>query len=171
MTHPTELSGEQVVLRPLRADDVPRLRELAADPEVARWWPDLDEPELLEKVRGQPDEGFFAIVHGGETIGLVQYHEEADPEYRHAGIDIFLGRPYQDRGLGTDTIRTIARHLIHDRGHHRLTIDPVAHNERAIRTYEKVGFRRVGVMRQYQRDPGGSWQDGLLLDLLASELT
>jgi aminoglycoside 6'-N-acetyltransferase len=165
-----ELRGEQVVLRPLRAEDAPRLAELAADPEVARWWPGLDETELLEKAAGKPDEGFFTVLHDGETIGLVQYWEEADPDYRHAGIDLFIGARYQDRGLGTDAVRTIARHLVHDRGHHRLTIDPVAHNARAIRSYEKVGFRPVGIMREYQREPDGTWRDGLLLDLLASDL-
>jgi aminoglycoside 6'-N-acetyltransferase len=165
-----ELHGERVVLRPLRVDDAPRLAELAADPHVARWWPDLDEAELVEKAHGKPNEGFFAVLHEGDTIGLVQYHEEVDPEYRHAGIDVFLGAPYQDRGLGTDVVRTITRHLIDDRGHHRLVIDPVAHNERAIRSYRKVGFRPVGVMREYQREPDGTWSDGLLLDLLARDL-
>jgi aminoglycoside 6'-N-acetyltransferase len=165
-----ELRGERVVLRPLRVDDAPRLAELAAHPDVARWWPDLTEAELVEKAEGKPDEAFFAVVHEGETIGLVQYAEETDPDYRHAGIDLFLGAPYQDRGLGTDTVRTLARHLVHDRGHHRLTIDPVARNVRAIRAYEKVGFRPVGVMREYQREPDGTWSDGLLMDLLARDL-
>ncbi len=157
------------MLRPLRAEDAPRLAE-RADPGVARWWPDLDERELVRKAKGKRDAAAFAVLHDGETIGLVQYHEELDPEYRHAGIDLFIGTPYQDRGLGTDAVRTIARHLVDDRGHHRLTIDPVAHNARAIRSYEKVGFRRVGVLREYQRDPDGTWRDGLLLDLLAGEL-
>ena len=165
-----ELRGERVVLRPLRVEDAPRLAELAADPQVSRWWPGLTEPDLVEKAEGKGDSICFAVLHDGETVGLVQYHEELDPEYRHAGIDLFLGAPYQDRGLGTDAVRTIARHLVHDRGHHRLTIDPVAHNTRAIRAYEKVGFRPVGVMREYQRDPNGTWRDGLLLDLLAGEL-
>jgi aminoglycoside 6'-N-acetyltransferase len=57
-----------------------------------------------------------------------------------------------------------------ERGHHRLTIDPAAANERAIRCYERVGFRRVGIMRSYWRDPSGEWQDGLLLELLAGDL-
>ena len=166
-----ELRGERVVLRPLRADDAPRLAELASDPAVSRWWPGLDEAELLEKAEGEPNEAFFAVLLDGEPIGLVQYHEETDPDYRHAGIDLFVGAPYQDRGLGTDAVRAVARHLVHDRGHHRLTIDPVAHNARAIRSYEKVGFRRVGTMREYQRDPDGTWHDGLLLDLLARDLT
>jgi aminoglycoside 6'-N-acetyltransferase len=165
-----ELRGERVVLRPLRVDDAPRLAELAAHPEVTRWWPDLDEAKLVEKAEGKPNEAFFAVVHDSEIAGLVQYYEETDPDYRHAGIDLFLGAPYQDRGLGTDAVRTMARHLVRDRGHHRVVIDPVAHNERAIRDYEKVGFRRVGIMREYQREPDGSWSDGLLLDLLAREL-
>src|SRR5215213_775627 len=126
--------------------------------------------DLAEKARGKPDEGFFAVLHDDDVVGLVQYAEETDPEYRHAGIDLFLGAPYQDRGLGTDTVRTLARHLVEDRGHHRLTIDPVAHNARAIRAYDKAGFRPVGVMREYQREPDGTWSDGLLMDLLARDL-
>jgi aminoglycoside 6'-N-acetyltransferase len=51
-----------------------------------------------------------------------------------------------------------------------VTIDPAAANTVAIRSYEKVGFRRVGVMRSYERDAGGDgWHDGLLMELLAGE--
>lgn len=55
--------------------------------------------------------------------------------------------------------------------HHRLTIDPAAANT-AIRSYRKVGFQPVGIMRAYGRDHRtGGWADGLLVDLLADELT
>ena len=91
--------------------------------------------------------------------------------YRHAGIDLFVATAHQGRGLGSDAIRTLARHLIEERGHHRLSIDPAADNGRAIRAYERVGFRRVGVLRAYERGPDGTWHDGLLMDLLAGELT
>lgn len=161
-----ELRGERVVLRPLRVEDASELAALAAAPEVATWWPDLTEAELVEKAEGRRDSTGFAILCDGALTGLAQYHEETDPDYRHAGIDLFLGAAHQNRGLGADAVRTIARYLIDDRGHHRLVIDPAAHNVRAIRCYEKVGFRRVGVMRQYERG-----HDGLLLDLLAGELT
>ena len=166
-----ELHGDLVVLRPLAVDDVPRLVELGSHPEVARWWPGLTHEHVLEKARGE-DDGVvvFAILAGGEVVGMIQYYEEPDEEYRRAGIDLFLGGPYHGRGLGTDAVRTMARHLIADRGHHRLTIDPAAHNPRAVRCYEKAGFKRVGVMREYWRDPDGVWRDGVLLDLLASEL-
>jgi aminoglycoside 6'-N-acetyltransferase len=167
-----ELHGDRVVLRPLAEADVPRIVELGADPEVARWWPGLTPEHVLHKARGE-DEGIavFAILAEGAVAGMIQYHEEEHPEYRHAGMDLFLGVAYQGRGLGTDAVRTLARHLVHDRGHVRLTIDPAAHNERAIRCYEKVGFRRVGTMREYWVDPDGVRRDGVLLDLLARELT
>lgn len=68
-------------------------------------------------------------------------------------------------------VRRTARHLIEERGHHRITIDPAASNAAAIRTYSKVGFRTVGILREYERDAdGGRWRDGLLMDLLAREL-
>lgn len=49
-------------------------------------------------------------------------------------------------------------------------IDPAADNVAAIRGYGKVGFRPVGIMRQYERGSDGTWHDGLLMDLLAAEL-
>jgi hypothetical protein len=60
-----------------------------------------------------------------------------------------------------------AAHLIEDGGHHRITIDPAAHNHQAIRAYEKAGFTRVGIMRRYERDMAtGEWHDGLLMELV-----
>ncbi len=50
-------------------------------------------------------------------------------------------------------------------------IDPALANERAIRAYAAVGFRRVGILRRYERGPDGVWEDGLLMDLLAEELS
>ena len=166
-----ELRGERVVLRPLAEADVDRIVELGGDPEVARWWPGLTHEHVGAKARGE-DEGVtvFAIVADGEVAGLIQHYEETDPEFRHAGVDLFLGTPFQDRGLGSDAVRTLARHLVRELGHHRLVIDPAADNARAIRCYEKVGFRRVGVMREYWRAADGVWRDGVLLDLLAAEL-
>ena len=166
-----ELRGDRVALRPLTDADVPRIVELGADPGVARWWRGLTTEHVLDKARGVDDGAVvFAVVVGGDVAGMIQYFEEDDEEFRHASIDLFLGTPYHGRGLGTDTVRTLARYLIEERGHHRLTIDPAAHNERAIRCYEKVGFRRVGVLRQYWLDADGTWRDGVLLDLLAGEL-
>ena len=165
-----ELRGERVTLRPLESADVPRLAAIAAEPEVAHRWLGLSEADLRDMAGPDEDSLVFAVEHHGELIGLAQSAEEADPDYRHAGIDIFLGTAWHGQGLGSDTVRTLARYLLDDRGHHRLTIDPAATNERAIRCYESVGFRRVGVLRDYERGVDGTWHDGVLLELLADEL-
>jgi aminoglycoside 6'-N-acetyltransferase len=162
-----ELQGKRVTLRPLREDDLPRLVELGHAPEIARWWPDIEEPYLRRKLeRGTA----FAIEEGGELAGLAQWWENDAPDFRHAGIDLFLAPERHGRGLGRDAVRTLARWLVVERGHHRITIDPALANERAIRCYEAVGFRLVGVLRRYWHGPDGQWHDGLLLDLLANEL-
>ena len=165
-----ELRGERVLLRPLTAADVAAVAEIQAQPGVAHWWGPPDEAELRGKAAGSEECTAFAIEQDGELVGLIQYHEEDDPMYRHAGIDLFLSEDVHGRGLGTDALRTLALYLVRDRGHHRLVIDPAADNAAAIRAYEKAGFRPVGVMRQYERLPGGDWHDGLLMDLLADEL-
>ena len=165
-----ELEGERVRLRPLEASDVDRLTEIGAEPEVARWWGEITREHLLDKAEGRDDATAFAIEHEGEVIGLAEFSEPGENEYKHANIDLFLTSPLHGRGLGRDAVRTLARWLIGERGHHRLTIDPALANEPAIRAYEAVGFKRVGVLRRYWRDPDGVWQDGLLLDLLTDEL-
>jgi aminoglycoside 6'-N-acetyltransferase len=164
------LTGARVVLRPLADADLARIGSILAEPEVARWWgyggPDVAAEGWFEDISNT-----FAIEVEGDLVGSIQFSEELDPDYRHAGIDLFLTTPVQGRGLGRDSVRTLARYLFEERGHHRITIDPSAANVRAIRTYQAVGFRPVGRMRNYERGPDGTWHDGLLLDLLPHELT
>lgn len=158
-----------MLLRPGRPEDVDALVRIRHEPEVARRWGSSDvEAEVREAFIGS-DAG-FVVEAGGAVVGGIQYGEEEDPMYRHASIDIFLATPHHGRGLGTEAIRVLARHLFEERGHHRLTIDPAADNAAAIRAYEKAGFRPVGVMREYERGPDGVWHDGLLMDMLGDEL-
>jgi aminoglycoside 6'-N-acetyltransferase len=165
------LHGDRVTLRPLRTGDLPRIVEILSEPEAALWWGEADEESLREDYLGESgDDRAFSVELEGELIGIVSYWEENDPDYRHAGMDITLAAEHRGRGLGQDTLRTLARHLISERGHWRLTIDPDAENARAIRSYEALGFRPVGIMRRVERRPDGEFRDGLLMDLLADEL-
>ncbi len=165
------LAGTLATVRPGRPEDVAALCAILAEPSVTRWW---GEPDPVDVVAGDllGDTGTVLLVIevGGAVAGGVQYHEETDPMYRHAGIDVYLGGRYQGRGVGTEAVALVARFLVEELGHHRLTIDPAVDNVPAIRCYEKVGFRRVGVMRRYERGLDGTFHDGLLMDLLAEEL-
>src|ERR671914_1346128 len=161
------LRGERVLLRPGRPEDADRLFQIRNELEVVRWWGSDDIEEISEQFI-EADEGFVIEAYG-EVVGAIQYHEEDDPMYRHAGIDLFLTTSRHGKGLGTEAIRVLARYLFEERGHHRLTIDPAADNAAAIRAYEKVGFRAVGIMRKYERGPDDVWRDGLLMDMLEEE--
>jgi aminoglycoside 6'-N-acetyltransferase len=167
----TTLYGATVALRPATADDIPELAEIRTKPEVYQRWRGGE--DLVASVTddvNDPDQHTLVIEYGGRVVGAIQWGEESEPDYRHASIDIYLDPAVHGRGLGTDSVRTLARHIIVEHGHHRVVIDPAADNAAAIRCYSKVGFRPVGIMRRYERGPDGTWHDGLLMDLLADEL-
>lgn len=154
-------------LRPLAKGDEVELRRIHETPGVSHWW-------------GEPEEGFpwsdepvstrMVIEVGGAVAGLIQFCEETEPRYRHASIDLFLDPALHGRGFGEEAVRRVARLLIEERGHHRITIDPAAENAAAIRAYEKAGFKPVGVMRRYERDAeGDGWHDGLLMEFVVEQ--
>jgi aminoglycoside 6'-N-acetyltransferase len=156
-----------MILRPLVKEDEAELLRIHATPEVARWW---DVPDVGFPWTDEPETIRLTIEVDGAVAGLIQFWEELAPKYRYATIDLFLDPTLHGRGLGTEAVRRLVRHLIDDRGHHRITIDPATTNTAAIRAYEKVGFKPVGVMRRYERPLGGDeWRDGLLMELLAGE--
>ncbi len=167
------LRGERVVLRALRDDDADELADVIVLPEVARWWgskPHDREHHRAGLLEDVADNAAFAIEVDGALAGWLGVWEEDEPDYRHGGLDIFLAPAYHGAGLGPEALRLAARWLIDELGHHRLTIDPALANERAIAVYESIGFRRVGILRGYERGADGDWHDGLLMDLLAAEL-
>jgi len=157
---------EHVELRPLARGDEPELLRIHLTPEVARWW---DEP-AESFPWDEPSSTRFTILVDGAIAGLIQYWEEPEPRYRHAGIDLFIDPALHGRGIGAQAVRRVAGLLIEERGHHRITIDPAIANTAAIRAYESVGFRPVGVMHRAERDvQGEGWHDVLLMELVSDD--
>ena len=166
----TASAASGVTLRPLEAADVPRLAEIAAEPEVARWWLGLTEEDLLEKAGADEDGFVFAVELDGELIGLAQAGEEPIPTTATRASTSSSPPPgtrrasgptrcARSRGGSSRTAATIAS---------RST--PRSPTSGRSARYERVGFRRVGVMRRYERGADGDWHDGLLLDLLPEDL-
>jgi aminoglycoside 6'-N-acetyltransferase len=163
------LRSERLTLRPLTDEDVETVLGIVTGPGVREWWGPLQDPDY-EREGLRNDGAAFAIEVDGETVGWVGFNEETEPDYKFASLDISLAPSHQRHGLGPEALRTAIGWLVEERGHHRFTIDPAVANERAIRAYEKVGFRPVGVMRQADKRADGTWEDCLLMDLLAGEL-
>ena len=137
----------RVQFRPLTAADLPLVATWLARPHVAQWW---DGPIALE-----PEVRQFIGLLQGEPIGYVQAYqavachadgwwlEVTDPGVY--GIDQFLADGAKlGRGLGTEMVRAFVAQLFADPRVTRVQVDPAPANSRAIRCYEKAGFRRVG---------------------------
>lgn len=166
------LKGDLVQLRPTTESDRAPLIAIRSTKEVQRRWrgDDLD-AEFTKALADDETPRFTIEDHRGNIVGLIQFGELNNPDYRHASIDIYIDPAAHRRGYASDAIRTLVKYLFDERGHHRLTIDPAVSNERAIACYAKVGFKPVGVMRSYERQGDGLWADGLLMDMLMSDRT
>jgi aminoglycoside 6'-N-acetyltransferase len=163
---------------------VPVLAAILEEPEVAAWWRRAEWERVSEEgavtcaivlaeapaTAAAPDGARSGDDAGaGRVVGCIQYSEELDPDYFSAAVDIFVSSAVHGRGVGPDAMRTLIAWLIGVRGHHRLTVDPAAANARAIHVYEKLGFRPVGTLRQYERLDDGTWRDALLMELLSQD--
>ena len=127
----TSIGGHELLLRALRPDDAAALLRIHATPEVVRWW---GEPEQGFPFSDEPEQTRVSIVVDGAVAGMLQYWEESTPRYRHASIDLFLDPALHGQGIGTRALGLLSEHLLDERGHHRLTIDPAAENAAAIRS-------------------------------------
>ena len=91
---------------------------------MACWWGNPDPVSVVAAgLRGDDESVLLVVETAGQVIGGIQYHEENDPMYRHAGIDIYLSARGQGQGLGTEAVGLLARYLCEQRGpppaHHR----------------------------------------------------
>jgi aminoglycoside 6'-N-acetyltransferase len=152
------LAEGDISLRPFAAEDEEPVLAVLREPEVARWWPDPD----FERDTG------WVIEVDGEPAGWLEYHEEPYSWFPSVAFDIALTSKLHGHGYGRRALRLAIDHYV-AKGHHRFTLDPNVGNERAIRAYEALGFERVGVMRAYERNPDGGWNDALLLELIVPE--
>jgi len=159
----TRIGEHELSLRPLDPADASALLRIHATPEVARWW---GEPEEGFPLSDEPDHTRLTILVDGAVAGLLQYWEEPWPRYRHATIDVFLDPALHGRGIGTQALGLLVEHLTSERGHHRVTIDPASENAAAIRSYEKAGFRQVGLLHRYEHRGDGDYRDAILMELV-----
>lgn len=150
-------------LRPLRSQDVPLFTEWLQDPEVAYHLgrmsvprSEADERRWVERVAADESNHVFAIeLADGTAIGSIGLHN-VDWARRQAELGIVIGeKQYWDRGYGTDALRALLGFAFDEMGLRRISLTVFDDNPRAIRCYEKCGFRHEGVERATRGASGG----------------
>jgi aminoglycoside 6'-N-acetyltransferase len=134
----------------MSAGDLPLVRDWLRVPHVKEWWHDADDFEFVSGDLAHHDMAQFIVTMDERPFGYLQCYRIGD---WHAGfgpqpdgtrgIDQFIAEPGMvGRGHGSAFIRQFIEGLL-DSGTPRIVIDPSPTNPRAIRAYEKAGFRRV----------------------------
>lgn len=168
------IEGQRISLRPAEPSDAPHLLLWSLDPEVARLARG-EYPTTLEQTHRWLEEGrrdryrMVFIIEGpeGTPIGDVDLYHIAWRS-KEAELRIRIGLPrLWNQGLGTDAIRTLLRYLFEQRGMRRIYLRVLKSNPRAIRCYEKCGFRKEGRMRV---DENGRPDELLLMSVTYQQL-
>jgi len=158
------LRGDSVRIRALEYEDIEHLWRWQNNRKVMEhMWIEPQSRRSLEKEFEEKldDKAFgrFIIEVEGQPIGLIWYYSMVPND--RCGIGIYIGETdMQGKGYGTDAIRTFLDYLFNIKGVHRVGLDLSVQNEQALRAYEKVGFKREGLTREYY------WKDGERVDLI-----
>jgi UDP-4-amino-4,6-dideoxy-N-acetyl-beta-L-altrosamine N-acetyltransferase len=119
----------------------------------------------FERIRQREDARIFAIREGDRLVGSCQLHS-IHPVHRSAELQIRIGADdARGRGVGSEAVSQLVRFGFDELGLHRICLQVFATNDRAIRLYERAGFRREGVLRE-AASIDGAWIDVLLMALL-----
>jgi RimJ/RimL family protein N-acetyltransferase len=162
-----------VTIRPATAGDIDFLTELYADPDVRPFLAaagSYGRDDVAERVESDPESsGLLVVELEGERAGAMAW-ELTNRRSRIAHVGGLAVHPrFRGRRVGDEAARLLQRHLIRERGLHRLELEIYGFNERAQRHAERAGWIREGVKRQaYARD--GGWVDGVLYALVEEDL-
>jgi len=169
------IHGERVRLRAIEREDIPRFLKWLNDPGVRHYLSmylplsRAQEEEWFERHLSDEGSRVFAIETAeGEHIGNIGLHD-INWKDSSADLGIFIGeRGSWGQGYGTDAVRTLLGLAFQEMGLHRISLRVFDFNQRAIRCYQKCGFRQEGCLREAHFTEG-RYHDVLLMGILARE--
>jgi aminoglycoside 6'-N-acetyltransferase len=152
-------------IRLMRDDDADYAQMSAwlTDPRVLEFYEGRDSPQSIEDIRLNYSPRVMALENNtpcfieldSVPIGYIQFYPAEEDAAGVWGLDQFIGIPDQwNRGIGTRAVRLMLDYLFQTVQATKCVLDPHATNHRAIRCYEKAGFRKVRLLRQHERHEG-----------------
>lgn len=169
------LKGEKVVLRPVRMDDAPRFVKWFNDPEVCYFvmtgGVKLKEEQkwIKERIQGKVKDVFLCVdTKEGTHIGSIDLNK-INKKNRHASFGIVIGdKKYWNKAFGSEAARLIIGYGFTKLKLHRIDLDVYSYNQRAIKVYKRLGFKKEGIKREH-RLWKGKFYDSYLMSVLDRE--
>jgi len=170
------ISGKRVRLRAIERGDIPTFLKWLDDPQVQRYLGRTpfplslaEEERWFERQLNDEKSRIFAIeTEKGVHIGNIGLHE-IDYKDGKATLGIMIGeKGYWGQGYGSDAIKALLRFAFEELNLHRLYLSVFDFNKRAIRCYEKCGFRQEGIVRE-SVFRHGRYQNEILMGILRHE--
>lgn len=166
------LQNGNLKIRKLENKDKYLLEKWLSTPSVLEFYEGRDNPFHLEKVEkkfylSEDDEVRCIIEFDDTEIGYIQFYQLDDKtksDYGYCGenvygTDQFIGEiEYWNKGIGTLLVSSMVDFLTEEKKAARVVMDPQTRNIRAIRCYEKCGFKKVKLL------PKNEWHEGKYQD-------
>ncbi|PIP11753.1 MAG: hypothetical protein COT45_05590 [bacterium (Candidatus Stahlbacteria) CG08_land_8_20_14_0_20_40_26] len=169
--------GNSICLRPVEVGDAPLIQEWHNDPELRKLAgaPRLvsmltAEEEDIKNVSKSEDEVYLMIVKKADNkpIGFIRLNGLTSSE-RIVWLRISIGdKASWGKGYGSDAMRSVLQWLFGEENIHRVELETFATNERALKFFEHIGFKREGVRRQ-AHFADGQYYDIVCFGLLRGE--
>jgi aminoglycoside 6'-N-acetyltransferase len=149
-----------ISFRPVTQADFAKLRGWMEKPHWRQWWGDPEEElaYIKEMIEGRDTTRPFIFAVDGQPVGYIQVWFISDQieagwaeketwltmvPANSVGVDLSIGEAENlDKGYGSATLRAFTLDLAMQ-GHQTILIDPDPVNLRAVRAYEKAGYRAI----------------------------
>jgi len=166
-------------------DDYTLLAKWLSDPVVLDYYEGRSNPFDLEKVmekfahraRGESQVIPCIIEYNEKAIGYIQYYKASFSEYgvteladiqkfvQPYALDVFIGETnYWSKGIGTKAIQMLIKYIFEIKNADIIFIDPQTWNKRAVRCYEKCGFKAVKIIEKRELHDG-EYKDSLIMSI------
>ncbi|MBI2338591.1 GNAT family N-acetyltransferase [Candidatus Daviesbacteria bacterium] len=174
------IQRNKVILRPMREENFEIMFKWLNDIEVMRYWYGRDKPRSLDWIRkhftpsikGQTNSTYWIIESDSEPVGYVCNTAEKNDNGEFLGkveVDILIGdKSRWEKGIGSDALKAMIDYAFNIQKAERVFLTPRVTNNRAIHVYEKVGFKKEGILRHFEKFEG-KWVDNAIMSILRGE--
>ena len=166
-----KLVGERIYLSPMNPDDYEINTKWLNDANITQYLSIhnhmvslLGEKRYLEDTSTKDCHFVIVNLDSDEAIGNIAF-DEIDYRNGAAVLGIFIGEEnYRGKGYGSEAIKLLLNYGFNELRLHSVTLTVLADNARAIKAYEKCGFKEFG------RKHDALYRNGKYVDIIYMEI-